>query len=479
MTHKHWQNLLPFYAAGTLSQPDHLALERHLATCAACRKTLDEWRSIAGIVRAEVDAWAQAAPPLAPQVRASLYSGGAPSSNGSRDHPPAWSLEQTLFRQKPAGSHAPTRRFHLPLTLTAAAAVILAFGGLLLFSASRGKPPSPLSQPGYVSPSPSRASGSTSLSPTPPVTVQPVRTLYPTPTRVGGTEPADLGILPAVPLTPTIVPLAIPLTPTLVIPSPGYVPPNAVATVITATVITSPPYPCNGTVVSSAPVMLYDRPNPASGISGALYPGTSFQVIGESDTGWYQIVTLDGYTAGRVPGDLVFLDTESCRTAPVPPALTPFPTLIYGESIGMGYMLITTEPIGDMPAGARVRISHARFDGSQWQYYVVAEDEQTMAWASASQLTYAPDVTPGPTPTALYGSSIGMGYALITTEQVGSIPAGTRVRIGSAWFDGTDWVDNIVTEDGQTTAEARQSQLAYAPPTTATSTPLFFTPTGG
>jgi hypothetical protein len=129
-----------------------------------------------------------------------------------------------------------------------------------------------------------------------------------------------------------------------------------------------------------------------------------------------------------------------------------------------------------MPAGTRVRISHAQFNDSQWQYYVVAEDEQTMAWATASQLTYAPNMTPGPTPTALYGSSIGMGYALITTEPVGPIPAGAQVRIGSAWFDGTDWVYSIVAEDGQTTADARQWQLTYAPPPAPTPT---FTLTGG
>lgn len=77
------------------------------------------------------------------------------------------------------------------------------------------------------------------------------------------------------------------------------------------------------------------------------------------------------------------------------------------------------------------------------------------------------------TPTAAYGGSIGMsGYNLMTTEQVGAIPAGTRVRIGSAYFTGTEWMYQISTQDEQTTAEAREAQLAYAPPDVApTETP--------
>ncbi|NWG76282.1 MAG: hypothetical protein HXY24_17045 [Rubrivivax sp.] len=78
----------------------------------------------------------------------------------------------------------------------------------------------------------------------------------------------------------------------------------------------------------------------------------------------------------------------------------------------------------------------------------------------------------------MFDGGIGSGYLFITTEAVGSIPAGARVRIGSAWFDGIAWVYTIVTEDGRTTAEARESQLTYALPATATPTPSF-TLTGG
>jgi hypothetical protein len=457
MTHKRWQDLLPFYVTGTLSRQDALALERHLMDCRTCRKTLDEWRGIAGAVRDEASTWAQAAPPLSPRVRASLYAGGATSSNGYRQYPPAWSLEQTLYRQKPVGSHAAARRLHLPVTLAAAAMVILAFGVLLLYIASRDRPPSPLSQPGLpITPSLSRTpapSGTMITSPAAiPQSVEPV-----------STEPQDLGILPVLSPTPTTS-------------TPGPTPMSPAAT---SRVASPPAYQCSAGSAMGAAVTLFNQPDAASGTGGVLYPGAFFQVIAKSGDGWYQLAGPGGYTAGWAPGYLVTV-YGPCSTlpvaTPVPPTATPLPTLMYGDSIGMGYVLVTTEPIGDMPAGTRVRISHAQFNDSQWQYYVVAEDEQTMAWATASQLTYAPNMTPGPTPTALYGSSIGMGYALITTEPVGPIPAGAQVRIGSAWFDGTDWVYSIVAEDGQTTADARQWQLTYAPPPAPTPT---FTLTGG
>ena len=452
MTHKRWQNLLPYYAAGTLAHPDMIALERHLTGCRACRKTLEEWHSVTGIVRVEADAWAQAAPPLSPDVRAQLQVGVTTSSNGYHKDLPAWSLEQTLYRQKPVGARSGARRFHLPVTLGAAAAVILVFGFVILTIVSRDKPASPLSQPGLSptlsptgtpAPSGTRATGPTVV----PLSAVPV-----------SIEPQDLGILPVVTATPA--PSG---------PGPGLMPPTAAS-------LGAPlnAYQCTAGSATGAPVTLYYRPNAASGASGTLYPGTFFQVIAKSDNGWYQLAAAGGYAAGWAPGNLVKL-YGPCSALPVAPpespTPTPVPTLIYGESIGMGYMMITTEPIGDMSVGTRVRISHAQFDGGQWRYYVVAEDEQRTAWAYASQLTYAPNVTPGPTPTAVFDGSIGSGYLFITTGPVGLIPAGARVRISYGRFDGTDWIYGIVAQDGQIAAEARQSQLAYAPDVTPGPTP--------
>ncbi|MDI3317053.1 MAG: zf-HC2 domain-containing protein [Bacillota bacterium] len=45
--------LLPFYAAGTLSPAERQEVDRHLASCAACRRELQLWREIAGAVAVE------------------------------------------------------------------------------------------------------------------------------------------------------------------------------------------------------------------------------------------------------------------------------------------------------------------------------------------------------------------------------------------------------------------------------------------
>jgi hypothetical protein len=182
-------------------------------------------------------------------------------------------------------------------------------------------------------------------------------------------------------------------------------------------------------------------------------------------TGWiYGIVAEDEATYAEArEWQLSF--APDVTPGPIPPAA-------YGAAIGMGYLMVTTDQIGAIPAGTRVRISHAWHDGYRWMYYIVTQDEHTTADAYEWQIAYAPDVTPGPTPTAVYGSWIGTGY-LRTTEQVGAIPAGARVQIGSASFGGIEWIYQIVAEDGFTTAQARTAQLTYdtLPGDTPTPTP--------
>jgi hypothetical protein len=77
----------------------------------------------------------------------------------------------------------------------------------------------------------------------------------------------------------------------------------------------------------------------------------------------------------------------------------PSPTAGFGREIGMsGYREVTTERVGAIPAHTRVRISEAWLSPTGWVYTIVTSDEKTAAQASDSQLTYAPDVTPGVTP---------------------------------------------------------------------------------
>lgn len=69
---KKWRELLPFYVAGVLSAAEGAAVEAHLGDCEACRVAVEEWQSLAVVVRAESATRVPPLPPLSPLVRASL-----------------------------------------------------------------------------------------------------------------------------------------------------------------------------------------------------------------------------------------------------------------------------------------------------------------------------------------------------------------------------------------------------------------------
>jgi hypothetical protein len=145
----------------------------------------------------------------------------------------------------------------------------------------------------------------------------------------------------------------------------------------------------------------------------------------------------------------------------IPPP-SPTPTVFpFSQAIGMGYLLMTTEPVGTIPADARVRIISATVDNNgEWLYSIEAKNDGSTGDARAYQLAYALDVTPRVTPTSPYFApgSAGENNA-ITLVQIGSIPTNTHVSIGSGWFDGTEWMYSISTQDGQYADNVPGSQL--------------------
>lgn len=97
--------------------------------------------------------------------------------------------------------------------------------------------------------------------------------------------------------------------------------------------------------------------------------------------------------------------------------------------------------------------------------FVVTSQTRTVSPPIADAVQVEAGMTPLiPTPTAHFNSSIGVsGYPLITTEQVGVIPANTRVRVSSAYLGMEGWIYTVVMVDEKTAADAKESQLAYAP----------------
>ena len=449
--HEQWLDLIPYYVNRTLPDAERAALERHLTGCDTCRRALEEWHMVAGVVYVEADRWAREAPALSARIRANL---GLPaSSNGHSHYRSAFDPNQTFSVYTRQQSGRVRGRIPLPLTLVAAAMVALTFGALLLYITSRGdESPASLGadvEAGTVTPTrtPRPAATLGAITATPGFTLS-----SPAPTS------EDLGILP-LPKTPT-----------------RYIPP-------TPTVATTP-FPYASPMIPTSTVYWPATPTAAYqyGI-GSGYVMVTTEQVGAIPAGvrvrishaWY-----DGSSwiyAVMAEDEASYAEARSWQLAFAPDFTPgPIPTAAYQSAIGAGAVMVTTDQVGAIPSGTRVRISYATYNGYGWLYYIMTPNSQDPVEAREWQIAYAPDVTPGPTPTAVFGGQIGSGLSLRTTEQVGAIPAGARVRIGSAWFDGIEWHYSIVAEDGITTAEARTSQLTYdtqpGPSYTPTPTPL-------
>jgi hypothetical protein len=194
--------------------------------------------------------------------------------------------------------------------------------------------------------------------------------------------------------------------------------------------------------------------------SGSIAADSRVQLVGS----WYDQETSQVWYSVQAESDFATANAQfqQLEYNPVVPTV---PILPFQSEIGMGgFRMMTTEQVGEIPAGTRVRISHATQNPSgEWVYAIVPEDQATTAGAFAHQLTYAPGVIPGATPTARFNDAMFIGqYNLITREQIGSIPAGTRVITGSAYLGADEWVYNI-SADGGNYVEARESQLDFAP----------------
>ncbi len=435
--HKQWVDLIPYYVAGTVPRSKAAAFEQHLARCEACRRALDEWRTVAGTVRDEAQAWANQTPALSMSVRAQLGQPWGPSANGHSKRVPALDGTQTI---RAVPRRADFRRPALPVTLAAAVLVAVLIGVLLLLRSTQSHEPDELGLATDVTPLAARTA-----------TPSPTRTLPPVGTLPGltpaATSVADLGIIG---------------------PRPSSSPAHALASV---TPQSPPPQGvCSVTSSTGNWVMVYSGPSFGYGEIDSMAPGEYRATWVQTNDGWYEvIVSSTGIaTVGWVYRSDVKLNGP-CGSLPEPsPTYVATPTARFDQA-GGGYVLITTVQVGDIPAGTNVRIGGMWYDGSLWHYQIAAEGEQLFAEATEDQLAMAPDITPGPTPTSKFEG--GYGYTLITLEQVGAIPANTRVGIGSYWFDGRKWRYNIVTMDGQLSAEAFDTQLAYLPEYTPGPTP--------
>lgn len=128
--HREIQDLLPFYAAGTLSSAEALLVDQHLYTCDACRRSLDEWRTISQVVKNRGEAWSKKLPPLSPMIHDSVYRDSRLGASRGRRTP--------FFRSKAFQSLAA-----MPATALAATLTIILFSGVLVLFTSGNTNPTP------------------------------------------------------------------------------------------------------------------------------------------------------------------------------------------------------------------------------------------------------------------------------------------------------------------------------------------------
>ena len=187
-----------------------------------------------------------------------------------------------------------------------------------------------------------------------------------------------------------------------------------------------------------------DLPTGTVQVQTAFYDGTK----------WQYTVSASGVTA-EVPESLL-------DGAPVP---APTPTMIYDFRLwSWANFLVLAEPVADFPAGTRVRISSAIFDGVDWQVDVITEGGFSLTVREA-QLALPPDPPANPlvTPTAAFLNDVTWNsYSLVTLEQVGDIPANTLVRVLSARYGFDGWIYTVVSKGDSTGVEALESQIGVA-----------------
>jgi Putative zinc-finger len=254
-----WEELLPFYVAGTLDPAKRAALERHMDGCTTCRRALNEWILISEGVRAEADSWVR----TLPLPRYGGQFGTAPPQRSVR-----------AVRQRPLAL----------ATMAASFLAVLILGGILVYMASRVRPNN------FAAPS----TGEVAVNPT---EVAATQTALADALAPASPTSTDLGLITNTPiLTPTFVieflPTATPV-PTL---SSGFggggstpLPPQPTQTLdnaLIAGIETTPLFGCMARATSPDGARIYRTPDTFGEVVDTLGAG-DFLVILSS---WAQIV---------------------------------------------------------------------------------------------------------------------------------------------------------------------------------------------
>jgi len=204
--------------------------------------------------------------------------------------------------------------------------------------------------------------------------------------------------------------------------------------------------------------------------------------IGEIQWGVQGVIQNTGYEPGSGTWYEVKFGEQIIRVREIQldsvSVLAPTPTMRFDFRGRDGsYTLMLREPVADFPAGTRVTIGSAMFNGVEWELHVTTLSGTPLR-VRESQLEIPPDellhppmtATPAPpwqpaaSPTAGLMHYMGSdGYPLLTTAPIGSVPANTRVRIINMRLEADGWLYTVVAEGRNASFEAHESQLTPAP----------------
>lgn len=430
--HNDWEELIPFYVAGSLPRAETVHLESHLARCERCRASVEEWRAIASVVRADAAAQLRDLPPLSRRVVQT-----AARSADSRRAALVGSADLTAPLPRRAQAAGAAAR-PLSVTLVAAVLTIVIFGGLLALLVLRGSLllPQPAAESVALlptattaftpdaSPSPAAVAVTASLAPQIIVIEPSVTPLAPTgapPTTAPIVIPTQAPLIFSTPLPPTMTRPPLLVTsqppPTLALPTVTLDP----AAETFSLQMAAPAYKAACTLhAAAAGASLYAGPGLQYGVVGTFTAADALPALALSDTGWFQAQYLDG-SLGWVASDQVYT-SGSCDSlaviASAPPTELPPTATIYA---GVPVVVVSADSVNlrsgpgmSYPVVALALASErlpvmAQASSADGIWYLVTRAGQGAVWVSAGVVQLVPadalippaaTIPPTPAPTA-------------------------------------------------------------------------------
>ncbi len=348
-----WEEMLPFYVAGTLDPRQRTGLERHLDDCETCRRSLNEWYLIGEAVRAEADSWARTLP--------------LPRYNGQFGAMPA--AMHSARRERP-------RRALAFGTLAASLIAVLLLGSLIAYMAARPKPED------------QTASGNTGA-----VAVAATQTALANTLLRPTNTPTDLGLITNTIAAPTATP-----TVTIIFEPTKTTTPRGIGggggslvqgtPVPTTDNFTTPIYGCFVRAAGPNAANIYRFPVTNGEVVDTLGTGDFLMVYTASGDGWFELLAPNIQLPGWVWGGDVVMTGADCHTLPLPTptmAVT-FPpcTALTTTTVFLRPDPFDTSPItARLSAGARVGVLTLSDNG----WYMVQAIDSSTGWTPVESVS--------------------------------------------------------------------------------------------